>query len=51
MVFCHKCGSEIEEDDKFCLHCGCDLEEIRQFISEQTSDEKIDEEEINLFSE
>lgn len=25
-MFCHKCGKEIEEDDKFCNNCGTAIE-------------------------
>ena len=25
MTYCHKCGSEIKEENSFCLQCGADL--------------------------
>jgi hypothetical protein len=28
-MFCHKCGGQLEADDKFCGHCGANKSEIK----------------------
>ena len=37
MRYCHKCGSEVKEEDSFCPNCGASLKggEPRQYIAHQ----------------
>ena len=36
MPFCHKCGSKLEEGDKFCVKCGATVKASKSALTDKT---------------
>ena len=48
MNFCHKCGANVTENEKFYSSCGAKLEEEKVVVEDEVKEETLDNEECKV---